>query len=191
MGIKFLASAAVTALLLNATAAPAPAAAQAPAQAASLAADSSFIATAGSLGLLQVKLGKIAQDKGSSDVVRDFGKRMVDEFSQANKELAAGAKQAAYAAPVVLRQHQQVLDRLSRTGRGSFDKKYMAEMVTAHDQMAQLFKQEAEEGRIASLKRLASEMLPTVERHQSLATQTAGSVGVSVTASTPRARQGS
>ena len=160
-------------------------------QQAGLAADSSFIQMAGSLGLLQVKLGKMVEKKGSSAVVKDFGKRMVDEYSQANQALAAGAKQAAYPAPVLLRQHQQVVDRFSRMGGSSFDKNYMAEMVNDHGEAVHLFQQESEGGRVASLKQLASTLLPTVQQHQTLATETARSVGVSVTASNSRERQGS
>ena len=187
MIVKFLASAAVTGLLLSATVGAAPAAAQH----ATLGADSSFIQMAASLGLLQVKLGKLAQEKGSSEVVRDFGKRMVNDYSKANEELAAGAKQAAYPAPVLLRPHQQVFNRISGMGRSSFDKNYMAEMVNDHDQAVRLFQQESKDGRVASLKQLASRLLPTVQQHQTLATETARSVGVSVTASNSRERQGS
>ncbi|MFL5494635.1 MAG: DUF4142 domain-containing protein [Gemmatimonadales bacterium] len=183
---KFLAPAAVTGLLLSAMVGAAPAAAQA-----ALASDSSFIATAGSLGLLQEKLGKMAQDKGSSASVKDFGKRMVDEYSQANQKLAAGAKQAAYPSPVMLRQHREILNRFSNMGRSSFDKKYMAEMVNEHGDAVRLFQEEAKEGRVASLKQLASSLLPTVQQHLALATQTAGSVGADVTASATRERQGS
>lgn len=183
---KFLASAVVTGLILGATVGAAPAAAQ-------VGSDSSFIQMAGSLGLLQAKLGKMAMEKGSSPSVKDFGKRMVEEYSKTNSELAAGAKQAAFPAPVIMRQHKQVLDRLSKTGRSSFDKNYMAEMVNDHNEAVRLFQHEAEGGRVASLKALASRMLPAVEQHLALATQTAGSVGADVTAAEAgeRARQGS
>ena len=56
MVVKFLAPAVFTALLLNATVSPA----QTAAKETTLSADSSFIATTGSLGLLQVQLGKLA-----------------------------------------------------------------------------------------------------------------------------------
>ena len=79
-----------------------------------------------------MKLGKVAQEKGSSASVKDFGTRMVADYSRANEELAAGAKQAAYPAPVMLREHRQVFDRFSKMGRSSFDKNYMAEMVEYH-----------------------------------------------------------
>lgn len=191
MRVKVLATAVVTGLLLTVTMAPAPAAAQTAALKAALESDSTFMLTAGSLGLMQVKLGKLAEKKGSSDVVRDFGKRMVDEYSKANEELKAGAKQAAYPAPVLLREHQQIVDQYASMGKSDFDKKYMAEMVTQHDQAVQLFQRETKDGRVQSLKQLASSMLPTVQGHLSVATETAGTVGADVTASTEHARQGS
>jgi putative membrane protein len=188
MGVKIFVPAAVTGLLLSAAMGAAPVAAQQPV---SLTSDSSFMQMAGSAGLLQVKLGKLAEKKGSSAAVVEFGKRMVTDYSKVNEELAAAAKQAAFPAPVLLRKHQEIFDRFSRKGRSSFDKDYMAEVVKHHSEAVQLFQQESEGGRIQSLKQLASRMLPGLQQRLTLATQTAGSVGVDVTASTSEAKQGS
>ena len=179
MSNQLLARAVVASLLLGITLGPTRAAAQQ----AGLAADSSFIATAGSVGLLQVKLGKLAQDKATSPSVKDFGSRMVADYTKTNAQLATGAKQAAFPAPGIQRSEQQLFELISRTGRSSFDKKFMAEMVRQDADAVRMFKQEAEHGRVASLKQLASNLLPTMQQHLSLATQTAGSVGADVTAS--------
>jgi putative membrane protein len=188
MVVKHLISAAVTGLLLSAAMGAAPAAAQQPK---SLASDSSFIQMAGSVGLLQVKLGKLAEKKGSSAAVVEFGKRMVTDYSKANEELAEAAKLAAFPAPVLVRQHQQIVDRFSRKGRSSFDKDYMAEMVKHQSEEVQLFQQESEGGGVQSLKQLAARMLPRLQQRLTLATQTAGSVGADVTASSSEAKPGS
>jgi putative membrane protein len=180
MDVKIHFPAAVTGLLLSAALGTAPAAAQQPA---SLASDSIFIQAAGSVGLLQVKLGKLAEKKGSSPSVVEFGQRMVADYSKANKELEAAAKQAAFPAPVVLRQHQQIFDLLSRTSRSSFDKAYMAEMVKQHRENVLLFQGESAGGQVQSLKQVASRMLPDLQQRLTLATRTAGSVGTQVTAS--------
>jgi putative membrane protein len=188
MAVKLLVPAAVAGLLLGAAAGARPVAAQQPA---SLAADSVFIQTAGSVGLLQVKLGKLAEKKGSSPAVVEFGKRMVSDYSRTNQELATAAKQAAFPAPVLLRQDQQSFDRFSRMGRSSFDKVYMKEMVTQHAEEVRLFQRESESGKVQLLKQVASTMLPDLQQRLSLATQTAGSIGVNVTASAAAAGQGS
>jgi putative membrane protein len=145
---------------------------------------------ASSVGLLQEKLGKLAEEKGSSAAVVEFGKRMVTDYSKVNEELAAAAKQAAFPAPVLLRQHRHIADRFSRKSRSSFDKDYMAEMVKYHSEEVRLFRQESEGGRVQSLKELASRMLPELEQRLTLATQTASSVGADVTASSSEAQQG-
>ncbi|MCI0455850.1 MAG: DUF4142 domain-containing protein [Gemmataceae bacterium] len=188
MIVRILVSAAVTGLLLSAAVGVAPAAAQQPQ---ALVSDSSFIQMAGSAGLLQVRLGKLAEKKGSSASVKEFGKRMVADYSKANEELKAAAKQAAFPAPVLLRPHQQVVDRFLRMGSSSFDKAYMAEMVKQHNEEVQLFQQESASGRVQSLKQLASRMLPELEQRLTLATQTAGLVGADVTASSAEAQKAS
>jgi putative membrane protein len=188
MVVKNLVAVAVTGLLLSGAGRPAPAAAQQPK---SLASDSVFIQRAGSAGLLQVKLAKLAEKKGTSTSVVEFGKRMVTDYSKVNEELKAAAKQAAFPAPALLRQDQQIFDRFNAMSRSSFDKNYMAEMVRQHNEEVRLFQQESAGGRVQSLKQLASRMLPEMEQRLSLATQAAGSVGVNVTASTSEASEAS
>jgi putative membrane protein len=188
MVVKNHVAALVTGLFLSAAVGSSPAAAQ---QAKSLASDSVFIQRAGSLGLLQVKLGQLAEKKGTSPAVVEFGKRMVTDYSKANEELKAAAKGAGYPAPVLLRQDQQIFDRFNGTGRSSFDKAYMAQMVERQNEEVRLFQGESAGGRVQSLKQLASRMLPDTEQRLSLATETAGSVGVDVTASSTGASEGS
>jgi putative membrane protein len=188
MVAKNLVAAAITGLFLSAALGSSPAAAQ---QAKSLASDSVFLQRAGSAGLLQVKLGQLAEKKGSSPAVVEFGKRMVTDYSKANEELKAAAKGAGDPAPALLRQDQQIFDRFQGKGRSSFDKAYMAEMVKQHREEVQLFQGESAGGRVQSLKQLASRMLPEMEQRLSLATETAGSVGADVTASTSKANKAS
>jgi putative membrane protein len=188
MVVKNLVAAAFTGLFLSAVVGQAPAAAQQPK---SLASDSVFIQRASSVGLLQVKLGQLAEKKGTSPAVVEFGKRMVTDYSTANEELKAAAKAAGFPGPVLLRQDQQIFDRFNGTGRSSFDKAYMAEMVKQHREEMRLFQRESAGGQVQSLKQLASRMLPEMEQRLSLATQTAGSVGADVTASSAAASEGS
>jgi putative membrane protein len=188
MVVKNLVAAAVTGLFLSAAVGSSPAAAQ---QAKSLASDRVFIQRAGSRGLLQVKLGQLAEKKGTSPAVVEFGKRMVTDYSKANEELKAAAKGAGFPAPALLRQDQQIFDRFNGMGRSSFDKAYMAQMVAHHSEEVRLFKGESASGRVQSLKQLAARMLPEMEQRLSLATETAGSVGVDVTASSAAASEGS
>ena len=177
MHVKTLAYAAVTGLLLSASMGAAPVTAQQ----VSLTSDSTFLLQAGSIGLLQSKLAKLAERKGSSVAVVDFGKRMTADYSKANEEVAAAAKQAAYPAPVLLREHKQIADRFNGMSRSSFDKAYMEEVVKQHNEAVRLFRAESEGGRVTSLKEFASRTLPDLEQRLSLAAETGNSVGADVT----------
>ena len=187
MFAKFLVSGTVTGLLLSATVGLAPAAAQDPA----LVSDSGFIRMAGSLGLLQQKLGKLAQERGSSEVVKGFGKEMEADYSKVNEELAAAAKQAAFPSPALVREHKQQFDRFYRMSGSSFDKDYMAQTVKYQDEEVRLYEQQAKGGRVASLKQLAESKLPAVQQRLAQSKEAAGAVGADVTASTAEAKPGS
>ena len=186
MVVKNLMAGAVAGLFLSAAVSLAPAAAQQPK---SLASDSVFITRAGSAGLLQVKLGKLAETKGTSTAVVEFGKGMVTHYSKASEELKAAGKGAGFPAPALLRQDQLTFDRFNGMGRSSFDKAYMAEMVERQNEEVRLIQGESAGGRVQSLRQLASRMLPDTQKRLSLARQTGGSVGLNVSASTspPRA----
>jgi putative membrane protein len=188
MSVKHFAPSAVAALLLSAMVGVAPAAAQ---RSTALVTDSAFIQKASSLGLLQAKLGEMALEKGSSPAVQAFGRQIVADYAKANQELAAAAKQAAFPSPTLMRQHQQTAERFSRMSGSSFDKAYMAQVVADHSEAVQLFEQEAEGGRVQSLKQLASRMLPELQQDLRVATQTASSVGADVTASTAEGKRAS
>jgi putative membrane protein len=185
MTIKYFVPSAVTGLLLSAVVGVAPAAAQ---RSTALVADSSFMQAAASLGLLQEKLGKVAQEKASSTAVQEFGRQMLTDYKKSNQELKEAAEQAAFPRPVLMREHAQLADRYIRMSRSSFDKAYMAEVVNIHNEAVRLFQHEAESGKVASLKQLASRMLPELQQRLKVAVETASSVGADVTASSSEAK---
>src|SRR6476661_5712494 len=49
--------------------------------------DTSFMTDAAAAGMMEVELGRMATTQGSSDAVKQFGQRMVDDHSRANTEL--------------------------------------------------------------------------------------------------------
>jgi putative membrane protein len=169
MGIRFL----VAFSLLT----PTIAAAQTAAQHTALATDSNFIGAAMSVGLLQAQLGDMAREQGTSDVVRDYARRIVADYAKVNQQLATGAREAAYPHPVLLRPHQKIVDRFNYMSTSHFDKEYMAETVRQHDAAVRLFEAEAKDGKVASLKQLAVSLLPDLQQDQALAQKAAGAVG--------------
>jgi putative membrane protein len=143
--------------------------------------DASFFKHAAEGGLAEVEAGKLAQDKGNSQAVKDFGAMMVKDHSAANEKLGS----IASAEGVTLATTSSVGQMASKaklevlTG-DTFDKSYIKNQVTAHEQTAALFKKEIASGADAQAKSFASETLPTVQAHLKKIRQIASGAGVSV-----------
>jgi putative membrane protein len=154
--------------------------------------DSDFVAKAGSGGMAEVRLGKLAQQKGSSAEVKQFGERMVTDHTKANQELTAAAGQAGLAPPsILLPKEQRTASKLSTKSGSGFDKAYMAEMVKDHTEDIRLFQHEARSGRAESLKQVAANTLPTLREHLQMAKQVAAKVGADTTGMSSHAEQAS
>lgn len=145
-------------------------------------ADSAFIQKAASGGLLEVRLGKMAQQKAQNPAVKQFGRRMVTDHSKANQQLAAAARQVGVQPPTKLApQHQEEVKQLSGKSGKDFDRAYMDLMVKDHIEDIREFQQEASSGSAPAIKQFASQTLPTLEQHFTLAKQVAVQVGADTT----------
>jgi putative membrane protein len=133
------------------------------------ASDKAFVKNAGQGGLTEVEAGKLAQEKGASQDVKDFGAMMVKDHSQNNSDLAALAKTKGIDAPTALdTKHQAIVDKLSKLSGADFDKAYINDMVKGHKKMLTLMKSEESSGD-ADFKAFATKTSDTVQMHLSKA----------------------
>lgn len=128
--------------------------------------DAEFIVKAASGGMLEVELGKMAQEKGQSQRVKDFGAMMVKDHSAANEELKALAGQKGIALPAAPGEdHQEHIDKLAKLSGAEFDREYMQLMQKDHDEDVEKFKEAADEAKDADIKAFAAKTLPTLQQH--------------------------
>lgn len=117
-------------------------------------------------GMMEVELGKIAQDKAVSQRVKDFGAMMVKDHSKGNDDLMARAKsQNISLPPIVGHDEQKMIDMLSKKTGAAFDKAYMNMMLGDHKNDIAEFKEAAEKCTNPSIKDFASQTLPVLEKH--------------------------
>jgi putative membrane protein len=136
-------------------------------------ADRKFMNEAAMGGMLEVELGQIAVQNASSDQVRQFGQRMVDDHGKANNELMSLAQQEGATLPNQLdSKHRKEVQRLQKLKGAEFDREYMKMMVEDHHHDVSAFQREADKGQDADVKGFASKTLPTLKEHQALAEQT-------------------
>jgi putative membrane protein len=136
-------------------------------------ADADFIKDAAQGGMLEVELGKMAQDKATNSQVKDFGKRMQQDHSKANAELKKLAADKGVDVPTILdKKHQGMVDKFAKLSAADFDRKYMGDMVSDHKDDVKKFQKQADKGKDADLKKWAGQTLPTLKEHLQLAQST-------------------
>jgi putative membrane protein len=132
--------------------------------------DMEFMKNAAIGGMLEVELGKLAQQNGHAQQVKDFGARMVQDHSKANDELKSIAQQKGVQLPDQLdAEHQAMRDRLAKLQGDAFDRAYMRMMTTDHDKDVKEFRKEAQASKDPDLKRFARDTLNVIEQHDQLA----------------------
>ena len=140
--------------------------------------DSDFAMKAAAGGMAEVKMGQLAQEKGTSDAVKAFGQRMVDDHSKAGDKLKDVAAKAGMTLPAdVSKTDQHEYDRLAKLSGKDFDQAYAQAMVKDHVTDIAEFKKEAMSGGDPGLKQFATETLPTLQDHLKQAREMARAVG--------------
>ena len=128
--------------------------------------DADFAVEAANGGMMEVKMGELAQMNGSSADVKGFGKMMVEDHSKANEELKSLASQKNIMLPTTLgNDMQEKYDEMAKKTGKEFDKDYVDMMVKDHKHDVDAFKEEANDGKNADIKAFASKTLPTLEMH--------------------------
>jgi putative membrane protein len=131
--------------------------------------DNKFVHDAALGGMAEVELGKLATQKASSDAVKQFGQKMVDDHTKANDQLKEIASKENISVPDSLdSKHQSRIEKLSKLSGPDFDKAYVKDQVKDHKKDVSEFKSEAENGSNPNIKQFASTTLPTLQEHLSM-----------------------
>ena len=132
--------------------------------------DRNFMMDAAMGGLMEVQLGHVAAQKGSSEAVKQFGQRMVDDHSKANSELMTLASSKGVTLPTALdEKHQKELTKLSGMSGAEFDRAYSKMMLSDHNKDVSAFEKQSTKAADPDLKAFAAKTLPTLQEHLQLA----------------------
>lgn len=128
--------------------------------------DSKFAVQVASGGMMEVQLGKLAQQKAASQKVKDFGAMMVRDHTKANDELKALAiKKNIVLPPAPGEEHMGHINDLTEKSGKEFDKDYMDLMVKDHENDIAKFEKCSKDASDADLKSFAANTLPTLRKH--------------------------
>jgi putative membrane protein len=138
-----------------------------PSQVDPYAADKDFVRSVAESSATEVHLGKLAQEKGSSDAVKELGKRMVEAHTQTGQQL----KQAATALNLQMpadppRKAKKAEDKLAKLSGPEFDRTYAKMAADEQKQAVKQFEREAKNGKVPGVKDYATKNLSAEQERQ-------------------------
>ena len=133
--------------------------------------DRQFIIDAAQGGMAEVSLGQMASQRATNDAVKQYAQRMVQEHTQANRELLRIASQKGVTPPRDMGpKYRAAMDRLMQLPRASFDQAYMSEAgINGHLESLAVYQRQAQLGQDPDLKAFAAKTVPIVQNHLQVA----------------------
>jgi len=116
----------------------------------------------------EIDAGKLAQKHGQSRQVKDFGKMLVRDHTAADKKVAALAKQEDVA--LAAAETGSIGDMAARmTADPDFDQQFARDMLEDHKKDIAEVTEARDATQDPKLKKLLSELLPTLQKHEETA----------------------
>ncbi|HEY2743680.1 MAG TPA: DUF4142 domain-containing protein [Polyangia bacterium] len=134
------------------------------------ASDRSFVDQAYSINEGEIELGKLAQKRGTTPQVVEFGQRMAGDHRVAQEQL----RDVALADNLTLPHRLQAAEldlykRLAQLHGQKFDDAYVEHMVSGHKGAIALFQEQADHGQNPQLRAYAEKELPMLRAHEAIA----------------------
>jgi putative membrane protein len=118
--------------------------------------------------LTEIEAGKLAQDNGKSKATKDYGRMLVTDETSADQQVMALAKDEnidlSSSTPVVGTNYVADL-----TAGSTFDRRFARSMVDDHKKEIADLTAVREHTTDAKLKKLLTDLLPTLQKHESMA----------------------
>jgi putative membrane protein len=127
---------------------------------------SNFAVAAANGGMMEVELGKIAENQAVNPRVKAFGAMMVKDHSEANATLKGISSTLNIALPdSVSDDTRKEIDKMKMKKGKDFDKDYVSMMVDDHKKDIAEFKKCGENCSDSTIKSFANNTLPVLEKH--------------------------
>ncbi|HWR54217.1 MAG TPA: DUF4142 domain-containing protein [Bryobacteraceae bacterium] len=150
--------------------------------------DRQFLTKAAQGSMAEVEMGKLAQERGSSEHVKELGKQLAEDHQKSLDQIRTIAQSKGIDLPQeVSKKDKAEHDRLSGLSGDAFDRAFLKAAQQDHRKDIAEYKRQAERSKDPEIQQYAQSTLPVLERHQQMSMQ--GSSTASTTegaTSTPR-----
>lgn len=128
--------------------------------------DAAFIVDAANGGMTEINLGKLAQQKGISKQVKNFGAMMVKDHSKINNMIRAIAVTKNISIPKAPgAKEQKIISKLTGKSGKDFDKAYIDDMIEDHQDDIKAFQTAAKKCLDPDVKSFAAKTIPILQEH--------------------------
>lgn len=133
----------------------------------------SFIKQAMQSDMAEIQMGKLAQEKGGDQKVKDFGQTLVSDHQQ-NLDKAKSLAQTIGMTPpdAISAEQKATYNKLSKLSGRQFDREFAQHMVQDHRKDISEFERESKKsGEVANF---AQDTLPVLKKHLQIAEEISG-----------------
>ena len=142
--------------------------------------DQDFINKVWNINTTEIRLGEYAKDNAANDDVKSFGKDMIKDHTDWNKDLAKLAEDNGVGCPSELDpKNQEMINQMTSLHGDEFDKKYMSAMVAGHREAFDMFDNKGKSGD-TPVDKWAADSAPKIHHHLEMAIKTGKEVGADV-----------
>ncbi len=128
--------------------------------------DAQFLVDAAAIHRQEISLGKLAQQKGTTNHVKELGKMMEVDHTKALAELTAMAKTKNISLPTAQTDNgQDAYNRLNQKSGNDFGNEFSKMMVDGHKDAIALFEKASTECSDLDIKAWAASLLPALRTH--------------------------
>lgn len=125
-----------------------------------------FVDFAAQTDMTEAHLGQLAQDKGESQAIKDYGQMLVTDHTNDYNQLTAVATKDNLNVPKGIdKKHWEMIAPLEKLKGAAFDRKFEQTMITGHTAAEATYKKEAADGTNTDIKAYAQQAAPVVQKH--------------------------
>jgi putative membrane protein len=147
--------------------------------------DSTYLRAAHQSNLAEIAGGKIAEQKATSQQVKDLAARFVSDHTKLDAALTKTASALDVTLPTAPNAEQKALAaRYQAASGGQFDALFISTQMTAHMRAMALGRTETADGRDTKAKKSATDAAPVIASHHSALETAARDLGVPDTINT-------
>ena len=128
--------------------------------------DAKFLVNAAEINLEEIKLGRLAEQMGRTERVKELGQMMDDAHSKCMSSLATLAATKSITIPTTATNDAlSAYKSLNNKSGADFDAAYCDMMVSGHKDAIGMFEKAAAESNDADIRQWAAETLPELRKH--------------------------